>query len=76
MRIAGQNVRRNIRRQIPHSRLIAQVEIHRREIAGMIALARTNRDTHHIAGLHRDGFERAKFEFRRILGDAGSEAQP
>ena len=76
MRVASEDVRRNILREIPGARAVTEIEIHRRHVAGMIPVARAHHHGHHIARLHGEIFERTKLHFLRSLRYASGEPLP
>jgi hypothetical protein len=73
VRVAGENVRRHILGEIPGVRAIRELEVHRGEVAGMIAVARADRHGDHVARLHGESFEWAELYFLRSLRRAGGE---
>ena len=76
VRIAGENVGRDVASQVPLTRAVVQREVDRGQIARMIAIARADHDRHDIAGLHRDLFQWSDGNRLWPLAGAGGKALP
>ena len=73
VRIAGQDVRRNILREIPLGFAIVQGQIHRRVIAGVVAIARIDDQRNDIASHHVHVLKRSHRDHCRALAFTGGE---
>ena len=70
VRIAHQNIGRNISRKIPRSLLLAAAaenQIDRRQVTGMISIARTDEHRDEISRVNGQIFERAGLHFLAAL---------
>ena len=62
IRIARENIRGDILREVPVPRTIVEREIHRGEVANMASIARPDDKGNDVTSLHADVLKRAEFE--------------
>ena len=77
VRIAGEDVGRDVAGEVPHATVVLSFgkdEFEIGEVAGVVAVARADDEGNQVAGMDGDRRNRAEFHGFSALGDAGREA--